>query len=378
VPLETPTIRRTEVPGFEGLQIIDCDVHNFAFGNLQPYLSERWRDYLALTGKRNLGSGGGVASPQRPNACRLDAVPPNGPPGSDPDFAREQLLDEYGISAAILNTIETMAAGNAPAALEVDIARAMNDYNLDTWLESDPRWLASICIAPDHPEEAAKEIARCREQSDRYVQVIVSSRTERPQGNPKYWPIYEAASHYDLPVAYHVGTSKYHSWTGVGGPTFYYEVHVSFPFPAQSMVPSFIFEGVFDRWPNLKIVPTEVGWEWVVPLAWRLDSSWRAMRDEVAHLERKPSDYLRDHFWFSTQPCVESEDPQDVYELFAQFERAGFGDKLMFATDYPHWDMDSPFDATPRYLSREQKSRILAGNAAALYGIPLTGESTEA
>jgi hypothetical protein len=40
-----------------------------------------------------------------------------------------------------------------------------------------------------------------------------------------------------------------------------------------------------------------------------------------------------------------------------------------FATDYPHWDMDSPFEALPPRLSLAAKADILGANAAALYGI---------
>jgi uncharacterized protein len=93
------------VRGFGGIPIVDCDVHNEPGPALLKYLPQRWAEYVALVGNRsNLGTVA-VGSVMRPYVSRLDAVPPSGGiPGSDPDFAREQLLDEYGISAAILNT----------------------------------------------------------------------------------------------------------------------------------------------------------------------------------------------------------------------------------------------------------------------------------
>jgi hypothetical protein len=101
-----------------------------------------------------------------------------------------------------------------------------------------------------------------------------------------------------------------------------------------------------------------------------MDASWRVLRDEVPHLERKPSEYFGEHFWFSTQPCAEPENPADFNGLYEQFT-AVFHDHLVFATDYPHWDMDSPFDATPALLPFEEKRKILGANAAALYGIEI-------
>jgi uncharacterized protein len=371
VPLESPTVRRTGVKGIEGLAIIDSDVHPSTVRKWPEYLSPRWRDYLALAGRRNMNAFGASAG-QRPYACRLDAVPADGgPPGSDPELARVQLLEEYGLTWGLLNPLDPIASGNAPVAFEVDVARASNDIIFDDWLEADERWVASINVPQEHISEAVEEIVRCREKSDRYVQIMFGNRTERPLGNPKYWPIFEVAEQYGLPIASHVGLSKYHYWTGVGAPTYYYETHSSFPLPGQATVASLIFEGVFDRFPGLKIVLAELGWEWAAPYAWRLDGTWRVQRDEVPHLQRLPSEYFRDHFWFSTQPSVEPEDPRAILGLYDQFDVAGFSDHLLFATDYPHWDMDPPIEAIPRGLPRESKRKLLAGNAAALYRLPL-------
>jgi uncharacterized protein len=359
-------------PGFEGLTIIDCDVHNDTAGRLAPYLPERWVAYLELVGSRAVSTESPLRQPSRPMASRLDSVTPaGGPPGSDPEFAREQLLDEYGISAAVINNIH-LGAGNVPLDLEVELARALNEYNQEVWLEDDPRWLSSIKVAAADPAAAALEIVRCRERSEQFVQVILDTHTERPAGNRFYWPIYEAAAELDIPVAFHVtARAKTRLGTGVGPTTFYFENRTSIPSMGQPLVTSLVFEGVFDRWPRLKVGLIELGWTWAVPLVWRLDAAWRVLRDETPHLQRAPSEYLRDNFWFSTQPGVAPERPEQFYEVYAQFERAGFEDRLMFSSDYPHWDMDSPFEGTPPRLPRETKRRVLGANAAAFYGLEI-------
>ena len=89
-------------------------------------------------------------------------------------------------------------------------------------------------------------------------------------------------------------------------------------------------------------------------------------------LERKPSEYLRDRVWYTTQPMEEPERPQWYPAMYRQMERAGLGNRLMFSTDYPHWDFDSPTHALPRSLDQDARRRILAENASALYGIPLS------
>lgn len=139
----------------------------------------------------------------------------------------------------------------------------------------------------------------------------------------------------------------------------------------MSMLPSLIFNGVFDRFPRLKLALLELGWDWVIPYCWRLDATWGKLRDEVPHIERPPSDYIREHCWFSTQPIEEPEFPEDTDDVFELFEQAGFADRLMFSSDYPHWDFDSPHESVPETFPEDRRRRILGENASKLYGISL-------
>jgi predicted TIM-barrel fold metal-dependent hydrolase len=353
--------------------IVDCDVHPSADENLMPFLPERWRRHLEWVGLRNTFAPG-AKSPQRRRAARLDASPPSGGnPGSDPEFAREQLLDEYGIAAAVLIPLEMWGGANVPAEFDIAVARATNDYLAESWLESDARWLASIQVPLETPDEAVREIIRCHDASDRYVQVNLNALTERPLGDPKYWPIYEAASESGLPVAVHVGlSSPYRPITGVGDEgSYYFESRGNVAGLGRVILSSMIFEGVLERFPKLNVLVVEHGWAWVVPFMWRLDSSWRVMRDEVPHLERKPSEYLRDQVYFSTQPAVEAETPTQVTQLYEQLERAGLAQRLLYSSDYPHWDMDSPYRGFPANLSQQFYEAIFSRTAIDLFGLSL-------
>ena len=258
---------------------------------------------------------------------RLDTTPPNGMPGSDPDFAREQLLDEYHLTAAVINSIN-IGSGGIPIQLSLAMNQALNDYN-ETWLGSDARWLASINVSQVDAHAGVKEILRCRGKSNVYVQVLFDTHAERPLGNPMYWPILKACNDLGIPFSVHIqAQSKHRLDSGLGQPSYYYELRTGLDVYAQALVCSMIFEGVFDRWPNLRIGLIECDWTWIVPMAWRLDSTWRVMRDEVPDLQRKPSEYLRDHFWFSTQPAVEPELPEQMYEVFDQLVSNGFADRI--------------------------------------------------
>jgi len=65
----------------------------------------------------------------------------------------------------------------------------------------------------------------------------------------------------------------------------------------------------------------------------------------------------------TTQPM---EEPQDRRHLFDVMEWIGW-DRLLFASDYPHWDFDDPFRAFPAGLTQERHHQILARNGLAVY-----------
>jgi hypothetical protein len=44
-------------------------------------------------------------------------------------------------------------------------------------------------------------------------------------------------------------------------------------------------------------------------------------------------------------------------------------DRLLFATDYPHWDSDDPRYAFKCHLSDDERRAIFAGNAKSVYGL---------
>jgi predicted TIM-barrel fold metal-dependent hydrolase len=358
------------------LAVIDADVHpspSPSDPNVAKYFSERSRRYMALRGIPVNDPVTMQIPRQRSQAHRLDAMPPMGVAGGDPDFARAQTLDEFGMTAGILNSMGGLRGwgSNNPLWLTYDAVRGANDWLRELWLEADERWYGAIATAPEQAEWSAQEIARAAESHERFVQVILPSRTDYPIGSPRYWPIFEAAEDLGLTVGLHVGASLTSLKTGSGAPSYYVEDHAGFVFQGFSVVPSLIYNGVFDRFPKLRIVFTEMGWTWVAPFSWRLDASWRVLKDEVPELERLPSEYLREHCWFTTQPITEPERPEWLERLYAQLERAGFGSRLLFSSDYPHWDFDSPDEAIPPWLPEETRARIFAGNASELWNIPL-------
>lgn len=347
--------------------IIDTDTHNFPMpADVMPYMAAKWARYLATFGFRTVGEFGIPRA--RLNASRGDAWSPSGkPPGNDPDFFAEQLLDKYDIDAAILNNsvmyFSGMMGGNQPYELTANFMAGANEWVAAEWLPLDDRFFSSISVAVEDPGATVAEIERWGAE-DRFVHVGLPFTLRNPLGTPKYREMIEAAVHFDLPLALHPGNAP-HPLTGSGWPSFYFEDHMCRPAPVVAQIVSLISEGVFDRYPTLKIVIQEGGWSWVRPFLWRLDSTWRQLRDEEPYgLERKPSEYVEAHFWFTSQPM---EEPEGKGQFQQSLEVFGLADRLMYSSDYPHWDFDPPDLALPRSLSPEQRERILGLTAAKLY-----------
>jgi predicted TIM-barrel fold metal-dependent hydrolase len=135
----------------------------------------------------------------------------------------------------------------------------------------------------------------------------------------------------------------------------------------QAQLISLVYEGVFARFPGLRMIFIEGGFGWLPSLLWRLDRAWERLGDEVPHLDRPPSSYVREQLWLTTQPMEEPTKPAYFMQLLEQLD---MNDRLMFATDYPHWDFDAPDRAFPVRLPAALERKLLADNALALYGLP--------
>jgi predicted TIM-barrel fold metal-dependent hydrolase len=346
--------------------IVDCDIHpKSSLEDLRPYLSNRWWDYLQTYGNRmHHGYVKGFPYPKaQPLASRRDSWPPGGGlPASDLDFMREQHLDHYGVDLAIMNPLSPSGQGEQNDELSAAMAFAANEFQLAGWNARDPRLKASVVVPYEDGEASRIEIKR-RAGDRRFAHVLVLSRTSELIGRRRYWPIFEAAVEAGLPVGMHVFGYSGRAMTNSGWPSFYIEEMTEHSAAVQAQLVSLIMEGVFERYRDLKLVLIESGFAWLPSLGWRLDQQWKRLRDEVPHLRRTPSEYIREHVWVSTQPMEEAEDPAHLIEMM---EWIGW-DKILFASDYPHWDFDDPFTALPPGLSADRRAQIFAGNARALY-----------
>jgi predicted TIM-barrel fold metal-dependent hydrolase len=221
-------------------------------------------------------------------------------------------------------------------------------------------------IASQDPDASAREIHRLGEHPG-MVQVLTASAARIPYGNPIYWPIYRAAVEHNLPVAIHVGaegTGIANPPTSVGYPSSYLEFHTDHSQTMMAHCVSLVSEGVFEEFPTLKFAFIEGGICWAPYIMGRLDRMYPALKAEVPYLKRKPSEYIVDNCFFSTQPIEEPEKTRHLVEMFAMLHAEK---TVIFASDYPHWDFDNPLLALSG-LPLALRRRICVDNVLDMYG----------
>ena len=352
--------------------LIDCDIHPVLsdFDELVPYLDESIQQYMNIgkfakgaLAKQNSGSFKFPASPYAnplPVPLRADAFPPSGDiPGSDPAFLAQDLLDRCNTTYGILN----IGHGTMAAFHNVEVAAkytsAANDWLYDKWVKSDPRYRMTMEVTPLDPVMAVKEIERIGKRPE--IVGINLHCVNIPLGKRHYWPIYEIAEAYNLPIMLHPdaeGTGDYAAAAGVGPASTYMEWHTALSLIGQRNVISLVCDGVFEQFPNLKVNFIEYGFSWVAPTMWRMDKNWKALRHEVPWLKMLPSEYIRRNMRFGTQPIEEPSRPKDLVELI---QMIGAEHMLLFCSDYPHWDGDE-LDRAFLHFPEELKQKIFYEN----------------
>ena len=351
------------------LGIIDCDIHPIVKGgmkSLYPYMPVSWQKRLKQKSAEVVTVAPLTLRFEHPNgsALRSDAkTPDGGPGGSDPAYIKSDFLDPNGVEIGVLNCLQpgAMAAALAGPEESAGLCSAFNDFFLDNWkLTGNGPLRLAISVPVQNPEAGAAEIRRLA--SNPAVAAVSLPMLNIRMGNRHYDPIYAEAHRQGLPIMNHLtgADSVYYGapHTAVGWPESYIERYVSLSQIGEASLTSLVFNGTFEKFPGLKFLYVEYGFNWLLPLLWRMDRTWRSLRHETPWVKKSPIDYIHDNVRLSTQPLDE---PQRTEDLHTLVKLLGY-DLLMFSSDYPHWDNDMPAQSLA-FLPEEARRMIFRENA---------------
>lgn len=346
--------------------MIDCDVHVTppTADELQPYLEPHWRDYVRDIGFKGGGEAMANSYPLGTTGLSLaSAAVRAGPAAAD----AAPLPD--GVTHAVMTCYTGVEAIRHPDFAHA-IARAINDWQADRMLADDARRRGSVVVSLREPARAAEEIRRMA-ADPRFVQVLLPVRSERPYGNRSYFPVFEAAAECGLVAAIHFGGFSENPSTASGWPDHYIEDYVVMAHTFQVQLTSLIVEGVFERFPELRVSLLESGITWLAPHLWRLDKEWKGLRRETPWVKELPSRYVHRHVRLTIQP-VDAPQPGSL-DVEMLLDHLGSDELLLYASDTPHDHGEDPEDFLG-LLPADIRDKVLTANAAAWYRLEGAGD----
>jgi len=280
--------------------------------------------------------------------------------GWDPEARMQDQRRDSVDAEVIYPTVGMMLCNHA----DYDYKKACFDaYNL---------WIAEYCGA--HPdrllglgqtamrsvEEGIEDVRKMKALGLRGV-MLPGNPQVADYDDPIYDPFWQATIDMDMPISFHILTSKQDS-IRTRGPRI--NGFLSIIRGNQDLIGMFIYGGVFMRNPRLKLVCVEADAGWVPHFMYRADHAYKRHRSWMmkSELEKLPSEYFREHVYTTFQ---------DDYIAFQMKDMCNVR-RLMWANDFPHSDSTWPWSQEvlaeqTKNLTPIEKDQILHDNVAELY-----------
>jgi predicted TIM-barrel fold metal-dependent hydrolase len=350
--------------------VIDTDFHvTPEFGALRQYLPEPFRTKLQSYPLTGAEYDARYAISMEDSGLSVQGTATDG-------ATITRVMDQIGVRTVLLTPgLRPINYFNLKAANA--IACAYNDFLAREVLPVHDGIRAYIMINQRDPDAAAAEIRRVA-PNDRFVGVYAEFGAHEPIATARHDPIYDALAAYDLPLALHAsGFWPSRSQLATGIRTWTEAIGIAWPCFAMVVAGAMILQGVFDKYPRQMVLLQEGGLWWIIEFMLRVDEFYLDHPGDIQMVERKlergesflrklPSEYLREHFRFATQPICKPKSPRQFATLL---ELTRGEDLLVYSSDWPHATFDPPnwvFESGSA-ISEEAAHRILHGNAERLF-----------
>ncbi len=280
---------------------------------------------------------------------------------------RISYLDREGFeSQFIYPTLGLMWEGQiSDPALAAAHCRAYNTWALEIVSAHRERLFPVGHISLRDPYEAVREIERLAGDGARTIFVGALPVGGKSFGSPEFDPIWDAAHHHDIAVALHLVVHRDyigHDWYSDRRPGFMFLSMNGIQDPRMALT-TMVYDGVFERFPRLRVATVESGSGWVVEWLDRLDYRYSYM-GASCQMERPASEYFERNIWVAADP--------DERMLPYMVEILG-DHKFFIGSDYPHAEGFTDPVAKARMhlkkLPRTSIDKILGGNAVQFFAI---------
>jgi predicted TIM-barrel fold metal-dependent hydrolase len=251
---------------------------------------------------------------------------------------RLKSLDEQNVEACFM--FPTLGVG-MESALEKDLPamlaafRAFNRWVDDDWgVNFQNRIYAAPYISLSDVDWAIEELEWALSKDARIINLrassVIAPEGRRSLGHPLHDPFWQRVNDAGITICIHSGDAGYGFMLDYWGQESEFEAFRYSPLrsllttsPISDAVASFIGEGIFARFPNLRLATIESGSEWVGPLRKKLK---KAYGQHTYAFAEDPLVTLAKHVYIS--PYYED----DLQELKSQIG----AEHILFGSDWPH------------------------------------------
>jgi len=346
-------------------KIVDADGHIVEeAARLRDYMTPPYNTYLmesAPDRQGRVGHGSAIANRAFHDTTIGGKLGSTGPAGFPTPQDWLETMDLGGIEMTYLFPTNTLTYGYIyDPEYMVALTQAYNTFVAEEWLTASPRFQAAALMPLANVDAAVRELKRTFGGLG-FSGAMVHAMGFGGLGDQKFDPFYQEAQDLSCVVAVHGDNADFMKFN-----KFIQRHTASLPMSNMLQLVHMTYEGVFERFPNLRVGYLETGCTWVPFFMNRMDEEWEKRGSiEAPQCKNRPSEYIKSgNIFFHAEP---SEDliPQVV-------ELVGEG-ALFYASDWPHWDNEYPQNI--EYFWRRQdliessKKAILADNCKRMYGV---------
>ena len=270
---------------------------------------------------------------------------------------RIEAMDERSIDMQVLSVNRYWWNG-----LEPEIADKVvryHDEQLAQWCNQHPdRFAALSSVSMEYPELAAAQLEYAVNELGLRGASVGGHVNGEAASNSRFDPFWAKAAELNVPVFMHPDNAD--QWvnaeifTGAGSlPNI-----IGNPLETTIFLAKLIFEGVFDRFPNLKVVGSHGG-GYLPSYLGRFEVACDVRDTAECVNKKKPSEYLKSQIWVDSMVFSE----EGLRHLAAEMGSS----QIVFGSDSPFfWPDTLPMIEGSDDFDADQKEAMLGGNLADL------------
>ncbi|HCO61129.1 MAG TPA: amidohydrolase [Porticoccaceae bacterium] len=286
----------------------------------------------------------------------------------NPKF-RAEAQDRDGVCAEIIYaSVGMVMCSHKDFEYKTACMRAYNRW-LQTFCEGAPGRLFGLAqTSVESVDEAIKDVEEAKKMG--FVGMMMPGKPKHEDyDHEDYNALWQACVDLDMPVCFHILTSEDSGVKEVLAPKRGHPANgfMNIVRGVQDVLGVFLFGGVFEDNPNLKMVIAEADAGWIPHYAYRADHAIKRLGPAVeCKLTKMPSEYLTKNVSYTFQDDLTA------------YQNLGVVDSgcLMWANDYPHTDASWPnsqniLNEQMAHLTEEQQNACTHDNVKKLFNLPV-------